>query len=165
MKNFSRLLLIMVLVGVSSVCKAQIFTATEFINLVYKNQEDIQSVLEDKGYQFNETIKSDMSENDVFTSGNMTVSVIYPTFEDAQSLLSWEFPNTGSLYNDLSREIVAAGFQKSDSERRTGFVATTYQRPGISVTLSNDKADNASGICTLAVRYTSLSGLAGAMDR
>lgn len=155
----------MVLVGVSSVCKAQIFTATEFINLVYKSQEDIQSALEAKGYQFNETINSDMSENDVFTSGDMTVSVIYATFEDAQSMISWEFPNTGSLYNDLSREIVAAGYQKSDSERRSGFTATTYQRPGIAITLSNDNTDKSKGICTLSVRYTSLSGLAGAMDR
>ncbi|HCO67464.1 MAG TPA: hypothetical protein DIT04_06890 [Dysgonomonas sp.] len=153
------------MIGVSAVCKAQTFTATEFINLVYKSQEDIQKELENKGYQFDRTENGDMSENDVFTSGDMTVSVIYPTFEDAQSMVSWEFPNSGDSYNKLAQEISAAGFQKFDTERRTGFTATTYQRPGMTITLSNDKTDNSNGIVTLAVRYTSLSGLAGAMDR
>lgn len=164
MKNLSRFFLIMVLIGVSSVCKAQIFTATEFINLAFRNQENVQNALEDKGYQFSETITSDMSENDVFVSGDMRVIVVYPTFENAQSLLTWEFPNSSSLYNDLGRQISDLGFDKFYTERRTGFVATTYQRPGFTVTLSTNTSNNPS-VSNLSVRYTSLSGLAGAMDR
>ena len=163
MKNFTKLFLTIALVSVSIVCKSQVFTATEFINLAYKSQSDLKNVIEDKGYHFSRTDNSDMSENDIFTaSNNMSVSVIYPTFEDGQSLLSWEFTNSDGLFNNLNSEILAAGFKKTETENRNGsrYTVYTYQRPGMTVTLSRDKMDNPNGIYRLSVRYASLGAVA-----
>lgn len=162
MKNFTKLFLTIALVSVSIVCKSQVFTATEFINLAYKSQQDIKDIVEDKGYIFSKTQKSDMSENDIYTaSNNMSVSMIYPTFEDGQNLLSWEFTNSDGLFNNLNREILADGFKRLEAENRNGsrYTVYTYQKPGITVTLSRDRIDNPNGIYKLSVRYSSLSGL------
>jgi len=157
MRSLAKLFLIISLVAMPVLCSSQVFTALEFTNLAYKNKEDIKQAIESKGYSFYSTEKSDMSENDVFSAvNNMKVSIIFPNFEDGQNMISWEFIDN-ELYNKLGRELVAAGFKKLEVERRNQgkYVVTTYQRPGLTVTLSSDKLISTSGINTLSVRYSS----------
>ncbi len=157
MKIFSKLFLVFALVAISTVSKSQNFTAIEFINLTYKSQDALKSALETKGYTFSSTEKSDLSQNDVYTGQNNTnVSVIIPNFQDGQNLISWEFVGMENVYSNLKRELATDGFKVLEQEVRNGsrYAVTTYQKPGITITLSKDKTEDSRGIYRLSARYS-----------
>ncbi|MDU1905495.1 MAG: hypothetical protein E6772_11995 [Dysgonomonas sp.] len=157
MRNFTRLFLIVALVAVSITCHSQAFTVSEFVNLTMKDKPALEDGLSGKGYTFQSTVGSDMVSNEVYGASNgMTVTIMVPNFKTDEKMLSWQFSGSESLYNDLVKELTNTGFNKKDVERRSAgkYVATTYTKPGVTVTLSNDKVNNSNGVCTFSVRYS-----------
>lgn len=157
MKKFSKLLLLFALVTFSGVCKSQTFTANEFINLSYVDSDKLRDAIEKKGYTFSSSETSDMSKNDVYAGGNnSSIYVITPNFESGENLISWEFIGMDDLYKELQNQLKTSGYKQLEHEVRNGarYTVTTYQKPGITVTLSRDKLKSKEGIYRLSVRYT-----------
>jgi hypothetical protein len=152
-----KLLLIAAFVAVSAVCQSQVFSAHEFVNLTFKDQDALRNAIEAKGYYFAATEHSDLSVNDIYTGrNNMNVSIIKPTFEDGQTLISWEFTGADQIYRSLKEQLRADGYRVLENEvrNRARYIVTTYQKPGVTVTLSCDKLSSPYGIYRLSARYS-----------
>lgn len=157
MKNFTKLFLMIALVATSMNCYSQAFTVAEIVNLSTMDKEEVKAALSVKGYNFQSTLESDMVNNEVYGAQNgMTMTIMEPTFQTDEKMLSWQFKGNESLFNELGKDLINSGFSKSDVERRSAgkYVATTYVKPGITVTFSSDKANESNGLYTFSIRYS-----------
>lgn len=159
MKNLKAYYLIIVLLAVSGISHAQVFTADEFVNLAYKNPDQVKNEIERKGYNLATTESSDLSKNEIYTGQNrMNVSVISPSFSSGQTLISWEFVGRDNIYQEISRDLSREGYKLLEREVRNSsrYISSTYQRPGITITLSKDRLKSNEGIYRLSIRYNAI---------
>jgi len=158
MKKLNRLLLLLVFLVVAGVCKSQVFTAMEFINMIYQTQDELINTLETKGYRYRNTENSDLCKNDIYAGyDGMNVTIIAPNFDNSEKNLSWEFIGAENVYKGLIRDLESHGFSRIELERRNAgrYISSTYQKPGITVTLSCDKTQNSRGVYRYSVRQNS----------
>lgn len=161
MRRIAKLILLCAFVALPALCQSQSITTEEFVNLTLKKPKEIKNTLLDKGYVYQVTEGSDLSSNEVYSGQNgATISLIRPSFKDGQGLLMWEFAGNDMLYQDLQRQLAADGYDVLDSEVRSGkrYISTTYQKTGITLTLSCDKQQNSNGVYRLSARYSPPSG-------